>query len=459
MKLNPTNISIVKRLLVGRNSRPLRSILKRVEPADLASLLTRLPKTEANRLVDALISIKKAGDVLEQLPEKQMGEILESIPEERLGRIIRDCSTATGSDLLRNIDPNWHDLVLCDVPEDHKSKLLQFLNYPEDSAGRIMNSHFFAMPDHLTASEGLAFLQNKAREESIYYIYCIDENSRLSGVVSLRDLAISMGDRPLKEFAKTEVVKVSPETPSETVAQMVGHYDFIALPVVNPQNQIVGIITVDDVLDIIEDQATADIYASAGLQESDRVYSTIVDKIRNRTPWMFLNLILAGLASSVLYQFEGVLDELVLLAITKNIVTSTGGNTAIQSLTVITRGLALDDFQYITYRKALLREIVVGVTMGLMTGLAAGLILWIWKSNLDYGLVVGAVMFLSMSLTSTVAAACGASVPLLLKKLGRDPAVGSGVVVTVFTDIFGFFSFLGLATLALSFFGLMDSIN
>jgi len=396
MKLNPTNISIVKRLLVGRNSRPLRSILKRVEPADLASLLTRLPKTEANRLVDALISIKKAGDVLEQLPEKQMGEILESIPEERLGRIIRDCSTATGSDLLRNIDPNWHDLVLCDVPEDHKSKLLQFLNYPEDSAGRIMNSHFFAMPDHLTASEGLAFLQNKAREESIYYIYCIDENSRLSGVVSLRDLAISMGDRPLKEFAKTEVVKVSPETPSETVAQMVGHYDFIALPVVNPQNQIVGIITV---------------------------------------------------------------DELVLLAITKNIVTSTGGNTAIQSLTVITRGLALDDFQYITYRKALLREIVVGVTMGLMTGLAAGLILWIWKSNLDYGLVVGAVMFLSMSLTSTVAAACGASVPLLLKKLGRDPAVGSGVVVTVFTDIFGFFSFLGLATLALSFFGLMDSIN
>jgi len=403
-------------------------------------------------MIDALISVQKAGTVFAQLPESQLKSLLEDVEDTKLARILKHSSIPDGSDLLEMVDPSRHEGLIFDLPGEHQEKLLQFLNYPEDSAGRIMNSHFFSMPDHFTAEEGLRFLRQKAKEESIYYIYCVDEEQRLSGVVSLRDLATGDGQRLLKDFAKVSLVSVTPETPSEEVAQLVSRYDFIALPVLDSSRQILGIITVDDVLDIIEEQATADIYATAGLQESDRVYSTIKEKIFNRTPWMMLNLVLAAAASTVLSQFEGVLDELVVLAITKNIVTSTSGNTAIQSLTVMTRGLAVDDFQFIEPRKAMVRETIVGLSLGALTGLMAGLGIYLWKRDFDYGLVVGGVMAVSMVLTSVVAAAVGASVPMLLKRFDRDPAVGAGVIVTVVTDIFGFLSFLGLASLALKYF-------
>ncbi|MCJ8275966.1 MAG: magnesium transporter, partial [Bdellovibrionales bacterium] len=451
----PTNTAIVKRLLVGRNSRPLKSILQRVEAADLASLLTQLPKLEKRRLIDALISVQKAGTVLEQIPESQLEEILEQVDDEKLARILKHSSINEGSHLLQFVDSSRHEPLLVNLSPEKKEKLLQFLNYPEDSAGRMMNSHFFSIPSNLTASQGLEQVRLKAKEESIYYIYCVGENQQLTGVVSQKNLATKDPETPLSDLAKKEVVSVPPEMPDEEVAQLVSHYDFIALPVVDKEQKIVGIITVDDVLDIIEEQATADIYATAGLQEDDRVYSSMSTKVMNRTPWMLLNLVLPGTASLVLYQFEEILGSLVILSVTKNIVTSTSGNAAIQSLTVTTRGLAVNDFQFISKRKAMIREVLVGMTMGFLTGSIAGLAIYLLKSDLDYSLTVGIVMCLSMVMTSIVACMAGTTVPVLLKNMGKDPAVGSGVIVTVITDMFGFFSFLGLATLARAYFGLV----
>ena len=452
MKLNPTNKAILKRLLVGRNSRPLRSIIQRVEPADLASYLSQLSKLEQKRLIEALIAVQKAGAVLEQIPESQLPGQLEDVEDDKLARILKHSSISQGSYLLQHIDSTRHEILLVNLHPDKKDKLLQFLNYPEDSAGRLMDSHFFALSASTEAGEGIKQLRSKSKEESIYYIYCVSDDGRLTGVVSLRDLVTSDPNTPIDQLSKKELVTVHPELPEEKVAQLVSHYDYIALPVVDETGKILGIITVDDVLDIIEEQATADIYASAGLQESDRVYSPISQKIVSRTPWMILNLILAGTASFVLHFFEGLMGELVILAVTKNIVTSTSGNTAIQTLTVTTRGLAVNDFQYITKRLVVLRETVVGATMGLITGTIAGLAVYLLKSDLTYAALVGVVMFTSMVATSLVASVAGALVPILIKQIGRDPAVGSGVIVTVITDIFGFFSFLGLATLASSYF-------
>jgi magnesium transporter len=454
MKLNPTNKAILKRLLVGRNSRPLKSIIQRVEPADLASYLTLLSKLEKKRLIEALITVQKAAAVLEQIPETQLVATLEGISDEKLSRILKHSSINEGSYLLQFVDQSRHELLLTDLAADKKEKLLQFLNFPEDSAGRLMTSHFFTLSAELTAQEGLELLRKKSKEESIYYIYCVAENQKLTGVVSLRDLATNDPLTPIKNFAKKEVVSVEPELPEDQVAQLVSHYDYIALPVVNKQGTILGIITVDDVLDIVEEQATADIYASAGLQESDRVYSPISQKIMSRTPWMLLNLLLAGVASLVLYFFEGILGELVLLAVTKNIVTSTSGNVAIQSLTVTTRGLAVNDFQYITKKAVVIRETIVGTCLGVITGSIAGLAIYLFQSNVAYSFFVGVVMFASMVMTSFVACITGVVVPIILRHFNRDPAVGSGVIVTVVTDIFGFFSFLGLATLAMPYFGL-----
>jgi magnesium transporter len=452
MKLNPTNKAILKRLLVGRNSRPLKSIIQRVEPADLASYLTQLSKLEKRRLIEALATVQKAGTVLEQLPEAQLPDLLADIDDEKLSRILKHSSISEGSYLLQFIDSERHNPLLINLTADHKEKLLQFLNFPEDSAGRIMDSHFFTMSSELTARQGLELLRQKSKEESIYYIYCVEDDQRLTGVVSLRDLATCDPDKPIMELTKKDIVTVQPEMPEERVAQLVSHYDFVALPVVDEQGRIIGIITVDDVLDIIEEQATAGIYASAGLQESDRVYSPLSQKIISRTPWMLLNLVLAGTASFVLHLFEGVLGELVILAVTKNIVTSTSGNAAIQTLTVTTRGLAVDDFQYITKKMVMIRETLVGMTLGLITGSLAGLAIFILKSDLGYSFFVGLIMFTSMVATSVVACVAGVGVPILIKQVGKDPAVGSGVIVTVITDIFGFFSFLGLAVLAMPYF-------
>ncbi len=454
MKLNPTNKAILKRLLVGRNSRPLKSIIQRVEPADLASYLTQLTKLEKRRLIEALVTVHRAGSVLVQIPDSQLQGLLEDIDDEKMARILKHSSISEGSHLLQFVDHARHNPLLVNLSEDKKEKLLQFLNYPEDSAGRIMDSHFFTLSSELTTQEGLELIRQKSKEESIYYIYCVSDDLRLTGVVSLRDLAISDPNTKIHDIAKKEIVTVHPDMPEEQVAQLVSHYDFIALPVVDDVGKILGIITVDDILDIIEEQATADIYASAGLQESDRVYSPIAQKISSRTPWMLLNLVLAGTASFVLHMFEGILGELVILAVTKNIVTSTSGNAAIQSLTVTTRGLAVNDFQYITKKLVMLRETIVGTTLGLIAGSVAGLAIYFLKSDLSYSFLVGIVMCLSMIATSFVACITGVGVPILLKHLNRDPAVGSGVIVTVITDIFGFMSFLGLATLAMPYFGL-----
>ena len=229
---------------------------------------------------------------------------------------------------------------------------------------------------------------------------------------------------------------------------MVSHYDFIALPVVDESHKLLGLIAVDDVIDIIQEQATADIYASAGLTEDDRVFSTLGFKIKNRLPWMFLNLILAAVASSVVSLFEQTMQELIILASLKNIVAGMGGNTAIQTLTVVTRGLATGDFNFITYFKVVIKETFSGVIIGVVMGIMAGTLVFFWKSNI----MVAGVICMSMALNSLVASSFGALVPITLYKLKWDPATGSGVIVTMITDIFSFFSFLGIATLGLKYF-------
>lgn len=452
MKLNATNSAILKRLLNGRNSRPLRSILERIEqPAQLASLLTQLTKTERQHLIDALISIQKMGPILVQVPEQHLTPVLEEIQPSKITTVLRQSSSDEGAYILQHLPAESHEDFLRELPESKREELKHYLNYPENSAGRLMSSHFFSISSSLSAQEGIEVLRQKSKEESLYYVYCIDEDQQIVGVVSLRQMVTASPETKLFDLAKKEVISVGPQTPSSEVAKLVRLYDFLAIPVVDDRKKMIGLVTVDDVLDLVQEEATASIYASAGLQESDRVYSPTLDKIKNRTPWMILNLVLAAAASAVIFQFESILEQLVILAIVKNIVTSSSGNTAIQTLTVVTRGIATDDFQFITVFKAFIREVAVGTFMGLFTGLLAGITTYFFDSSSEHALLVATVMWVSMTLTSILASIIGAGVPLALKKLGRDPAVGSGVIVTVIIDIFGFFSFLGLASLGLKY--------
>lgn len=447
MTLNPTNVSIVKRLLVGRNSRPLRAILDRLPPPDLATLLGLLNTRESKLLLTALLSIGKVSDCLIELPEQQLRGLLKDLDESFVIEVLATSSEDDAAYLLSVMDEVQQRDLLDQLEPQLKLRLQQVLNFPENSAGRMMLTQFFTLPVNISVGEGLELLRIRAQEMSIYYIYCVDEHEHLIGVVSLRDLATSDPHIEMKQIAKKDVISVKPTTTSEEVARLVSHYDYIAVPVIDEQNRMLGIITVDDVLDIIQDQATANIYASAGLQEDDRVYSPALKSIKNRLPWMFLNLALAAMASSIISLFESTMSELIILASLNNIVAGMAGNTAIQSLTVVNRGIAIGDFNFISAFRGILKEASVGLSIGFLTGIGAGLLVYFWKDNA----MTAVIICLSMFVNAIVASLLGSSIPLLLKKFRVDPAAGSGVLVTVITDMFSFTSFLSLAALGLKY--------
>ncbi|MCB0407319.1 MAG: magnesium transporter [Bdellovibrionales bacterium] len=449
MKLNSTNISIIRRLLVGRKSRPLLSILGRLEPADLASLFGQLDSRESRYLVDALLSLDKTSEALILVPEQKLEKLLGQLDSNILKSLLVYSSDEDAAYFLSLLEIGDRHQLLESLEGPKRQRIQLFLDYPEGSAGRVMSTKIFTITPTMTAAQGIEELRNAAQEQSIYYIYCINDERQLVGVASLRALATAPAQTAIEKLMKREVISVHPFTPADEVSRIVSHYDFIAVPVVDETRHLLGIVTVDDVLDIIQEEATADIYARAGLQEDDRIYTPATSSIKHRMPWMILNLFLAALASSVISLFEHTMSQLIILASLKNIVAGIGGNTAIQTLTVVTRGLATGDFNFISHAKVIIKECTVGLALGLMTGVCAGIMTYVWKGSA----LVSIVIVISLLLNSLLAAASGALIPIALKKWNLDPAVGSGVLVTMITDIFGFFCFLGTATIGLYLIG------
>ena len=448
MKLNPSNISIIKRLLVGRSNRPLRTILSKLEPHEIATVFSTLNNSENKKLITSLIDLNMAIEALEETPDQLLENLLSLYDDETIAQLLKSAREDQGAAFLTFLSIDRQDKVFEQLPGALAERIQLCLTYPENSAGRLMQTNFFSLPIDLTMGEGLDLVRERAQQESIYYIYCVDTNNRLQGVVSLRQLATSPQDKNISEVIKERIVSVQAEASAEEVARIVSQYNFVALPVVDSHFRLLGIVTVDDVVDIIQEQATAEIYAQAGLQEDDRVYTPVTESVKNRLPWMILNLGLAAVASWVISQFDYILSGNILLASLLNIVAGMGGNTAIQTLTVVARGLSTGDFSFTSYFKAVRKEVLVGVSNGVFTGVTAGVVTYFWKGHLG----ISVVICVSMVCNSLVAATLGACIPLTLDKIGLDPAAGSGVLVTTLTDIFSFFSFLTLATVGLALF-------
>ncbi len=448
MTLNSMNISIIRRLLGGKSSKSLHSILLKIEAADLSKLFNILNDHEERHLIDALITIDKASDTLIELPEQQLKEIFGNIDEQKILNIILKAQEDEAAYFLNVLGDEASERILSKIPAHRRGRLIQLLNYPEESAGRMMTTEVFTLPISLSAQEAIERIRNRSEDISIYYIYCVDESNRLEGVLSLRELVGAPAQTPLRNLIKKEVLTVSTTATEKDVAQLVSHYDFIAIPVIDESNSLKGIITVDDVVDIIQEQATADIYASAGLQEDDKVYSSVMFSVKNRVPWILLSLLTASIAGSVMSAFEETLGQLIILAALSTIVSGVSGNTGIQSLTVVTRGLAIGDFNFTTYLKAISKEVSVGALMGVIVGICSGTLVYFWKDNI----VVAVIICITMILNSIVATLLGCGIPLILKRFKIDPASGSSVLLTFVTDCFGFFTFLGIATLALRYF-------
>ncbi len=437
---------ILRRLLAsGMNARAQR-LLARMRPADRGPVLSGLTPPEIRTVVDLLFQQQRAASTLRELPPEFLPQVFDAVGDERLAQVIARLEHDDRVEFVEWLDEERRDNVVALLPQDQRDELRQAELYPPSSAGRAMTTRFLALHESMTAQEAIEAIREGGDEsESILYLYVVDEKQRLRGVVPIRRLVAGSPDRRCGDLMVQDPVSVRPEADQEEVAQIVARYNLLAVPVVDGEERILGVITVDDVIDVITEEATEDIYHLAGLSDEDRVFSPAHHAVRKRLPWMLLNLAATFLLAWVIGLFERTLQQIVTLAFFMPVVAGMGGNGGIQALTVITRAIALGELEFSSGFRAIGKEVSVAIVIGIVTGIVSGTLAYLWQGN-PY---LGVVLFVTMIITMAVAGIMGAAVPLVLKAAGQDPAVGSGVFVTTITDLFGFFAFLQIGTLLL----------
>jgi magnesium transporter len=439
---------ILRRLLKSGAHFRAEKMLERIHPADLGPILADLTPDEIRIVIDLLFKHRRAATMLIELPPELLPEIIEAISDERMAEVLTRLEIDDMLEVVEAIPEDRRSGVMQRLPPTRREELRHAELYPPKSAGRVMTTNFAALDEKMSAQEAIDSIRAAGFDggQEVLYLYVVDELRRLTGVVPIRRLVAAQPDRPVKDLAIREMLSTPPDADQEDVAQLVARYDLLAIPVTDVDGTMLGVITVDDVIDVITEEATQDIYNLAGLSEEDRVFTSARLSIRKRLPWMLVNLCTAFSAGAVVGLFEGTIEQMVGLAIFLPVVAGVGGNGGIQTLTVITRAIALGEIEFSSGIRAVGKEMWVGLVVGAAAGLISGGIAYLLHGNLYMGLV----LLLAMMVTMVTASLVGAAVPLILKALGQDPALGSGILVTFAADALGFFSFLGIATLLLN---------
>ena len=434
---------ILRRLLASGMTGRAERLLGRMRPADRGPVLSSLTPPEIRTVVDLLFEKRRAASTLRELPPELLPEIFDALGDQRLAQILARLEVDDLVDLVEWLPDDRREPVLDELPTRHRAELEKAELYPADSAGRAMVTSFVALGEDDSAQDAIDRIRGGALDdETILYLYVVDDKSRLRGTVPIRRLVAASPERPCGELMVPDPVCVRADADQEEVAQLVGRYNLLAIPVVDEDDRLLGVITVDDVIEVIHEEATEDMYHLAGLSDEDRVFSPAHHAIRKRLPWMMLNLAATFMGAWVIGLFERTLEQIVALAFFMPVVAGMGGNGGIQSLTVITRAIALGELEFSSGLRAIRKEVSVAIVIGAVTGLVSGVLAYVWQGNA----YLGAVLFGTMMATMAMAGILGAAIPLLLEALDQDPAVGSGVFVTTLTDIFGFAVFLGMGT-------------
>jgi magnesium transporter len=439
----------VKRLLRIGATANLLNLLQKQHPADLAQVFGSLLDTERHSVFSLLVerSPRLAMETVSEMGAEEGAKLLTGRSAEETAKLLQELPSDDAAALLDFLPEELSSEVLELMRRKESGQVESLLEYGEQTAGRIMNPQVFALREDLTVAESITALQSSRDVEMVFYLYVVDERRHLVGVTSLRRLLLVSPETPLKRIMTPEVTSVRVDTDQEEVARLVASYNLLAVPVVDEENKLVGVVTVDDVIDVIKDEAAEDLLRLAGVSGDERIETPVSEAIRKRLPWLGINLATAFLAAAVVATFESTIQQVTALAIFMPIVAGMGGNAATQTLTVIVRGLALGEVSFATARKALAKEAAIGLGNGVALGLVAAGVAMATKQDPMLGLVLGMAMLVNLF----VAATAGTIVPLGLKALKVDPALGSSVFITTFTDMVGFAAFLGLATVFLRY--------
>jgi magnesium transporter len=437
------------RRLVRRGRRAdITRLLSKVRPGDVPVLMQGLTPAERLHVFQILSEDypEAAGDALSELEAPQRLELLENLPPEAIAEILETAAVDDAVYVIESLPEDLQERVLELVDPRELPGLRSHLTYEDDTAGRIMNTEFLALPPATRVRQAIAAIQEKRDVEMVYYLYVVDSDKRLIGVTSLRQLILSRPEQTLGEIMQRDVIRVTTGTPQDEVAQLVARYDLLAVPVVDEADRLVGIVTVDDVVDVVGEEASEDMLRIAGTSEDELLYEARSLKVASiRLPWLLVNLV-GGLVTGLLLEhFQVTFQEALFLLAFVPVIMGMGGNSGTQTSTITVRGLATGrlDLQPSRVWRYLWRQVKVGVILGLATGAVAGVVALLLQKNPWYALVVGGAMLLAI----LVASLNGVMIPLLFERLGIDPAVAAGPLVTTSNDITGILIYFGLASL------------
>jgi len=426
----------------------IRNIIIKLHPADIASILNHFEKEERNYIFDLIQDKKLAAEVLCEIDRGVIEELIGEMEPKNVADIFQEMSYDDSKDIIDHLPEEQAEKIL-DIMKDKDSREIEeLLKYKKDSAGGIMTPDFVALDESMTIEDAIREVRKESEAEMVFYIYVIDEKNHLVGVVSLRQLILAPFSKSLRDIMAKKVYSVRTDTDQEDVSKIVARYNLLAIPVVDEENKLVGIITVDDIIDVIGQEATEDIYKMAGTNEEEILFSKSIFKVaRYRLPWLIISLIGGIITGALLWQFKITLKELLALAAFIPVVMHMGGNVAIQSSTITVRGLATGRIDASVITKHILREMLTGAVMGALCGTIIGIVAHIWHGNFILGIIISISMFFAI----TVASLMGALVPIIFKRLNIDPAIASGPFVTTSNDITGLLIYFSLATVLLRY--------
>ena len=423
----------------------LMAILHELHPADMATLLESLPQKE-RVIVWKLAEPEDDGDVLLEVSDAVRETLIESMDKEELLAAVEDMDADDLADLADDLPQNVIAEALQTRDEEERAQVQAAMSYEDDQVGAVMDFEQVSVRADVTCEVVLRYLRRfESLPDHTDKIFVIDENDVLIGVLPIRTLLVSDPEEMVETVMATDVVRFRPTDNVEEAAQAFERYDLVTAPVVDEDKRLIGRITIDEMVDVIREESEADMLNMAGLQEEEDLFAPIWDSVRNRWVWLAVNLCTAFVASRVIGAFEGSIEKIVALAALMPIVAGIGGNSGNQTITMIVRAMAMGQLSGLQASRLLKKEVGVALVNGLIWGTVMGTVSWLLYGSLGIGLVMVAAMTLNLLLAATV----GVLIPVMMEKAGRDPALGSSVLITAVTDSGGFLIFLGLATIFL----------
>lgn len=425
---------------------PMDAEAESLHPADLADHLENL-SSEKRLSALSRMPAEDAADAIAELQAPVAADVLENLDTERAARIIAEMDPDDAADILDDLDTGHRDALLEKLTREDSEELRNLMHFDPDSAAGVMNSEVILLEKNLTVDEAIIHIrQEMAEKESPYYGYVVDSQDVLVGVLSLKDLMLARPGTIVGEaVAGQHVVSVTYDTDKGEVANLLSHYNYLAMPVVDYEGHIMGLVTYDDIMDIIHEEASADMLGMVGADPEESWDTPWLESVCKRLPWLVVNLLNSALSASVVYMYEGTIAQMAVLAVLMPMVANQAGNTGQQALAVMIRQLSRELFDSRKAWTAVFRECKIGLATGLVMAILSFLGSWWFTSDYRIGLVMGGAILCDMLL----GAVAGGSIPLIFRSLGRDPAQASSIFLTTITDGAGFFIFLGLASLFL----------